>query len=548
MRFILRQIFILLFSFISLVGYSQYSNDPKLKEPARQSNYLRPGFNQHPTVLNHYFVYPDTLPRPLRAALLSLFPDVFIFSINRWINKSDFAYITGQTITNNFMFNALWDNDLWGTNLLSHPFHGSLDYNGARVSGMNYWQCFPYVFTASFIWETILENEPPSFNDQIATSIGGMVLGEASYRISSSILKDNTKGFQRVVREVFGAVTCPMNGINRLLTGQMWKVQSNPRNLEYFSDNLKNYYISSFNKNLYHNEYCAPKIKYMYPDSKHLGYKYVNIQANAEVSYRNVRFNNPKHKNDASPFISVNYVYGNPFDTYDVHPLDYFRFKVGLNIKKDDNFLNFLEVTGLLWGKEIKQEYNGINAMWGIFQHFRYKDREGIKTDSIPTWRYSDPASVGIGIITDTRTPKNNFLFEGHLNLAFLASAPASNFSLKGRQYNYGQGYSINLLFDYTFSNRVNLGMENYLLQFFTWKGYDKNIIVEAQDIKTFRAMGDKGNTVLFQIRPYMNVYLFSGLSLHFNYTMFNQYTYNKDYPNLSTSFSDYNLGLRYNF
>ena len=100
------------------------------------------------------------------------------------------------------MFNALWDKDLWETKLLSHPFHGSLDYNGARVSGMNYWQCFPYVFTASFIWETILENEPPSFNDQIATSIGGMVLGEASYRISSSILKDNTKGFQRVVREV----------------------------------------------------------------------------------------------------------------------------------------------------------------------------------------------------------------------------------------------------------------------------------------------------------------------------------------------------------
>ena len=228
MKYLYKKVLILFFSFSCLFCYSQ----------------------QHHTVLNPYFVYPDTVPRPLRAALLSLFPDAFIFSINRYINKSDFAYINGQTITSNFMFTALWDNDLFGTNLLSHPFHGSLDYNGARVSGMNYWQCIPYTFTASLIWELVLENEPMSYNDQIATSIGGLVLGESSYRISSSILKDDVKGFQRVVREFFGAVTCPMNGINRLITGQMWKVHRNPRNLEYFTDNLKNDYISSFNKNL----------------------------------------------------------------------------------------------------------------------------------------------------------------------------------------------------------------------------------------------------------------------------------------------------------
>ena len=171
-------------------------------------------------ILNPYFVYPDTVARPLKAAVMSLFPDALIYTINR-VNKKDFAFINGQTITSNFMFTALWDNDMFGTNLLSHPFHGSLDYNGARVSGMNFWECIPYTFTASLIWELILENEPMSYNDQIATSFGGMVLGEASYRISSSILKDDAKGFERVTREFFGALTSPMNGVNRLITGQM---------------------------------------------------------------------------------------------------------------------------------------------------------------------------------------------------------------------------------------------------------------------------------------------------------------------------------------
>ncbi len=528
MKYLYKKVLILFFSFSCLFCYSQ----------------------QHHTVLNPYFVYPDTVPRPLRAALLSLFPDAFIFSINRYINKSDFAYINGQTITSNFMFTALWDNDLFGTNLLSHPFHGSLDYNGARVSGMNYWQCIPYTFTASLIWELVLENEPMSYNDQIATSIGGLVLGESSYRISSSILKDDVKGFQRVVREFFGAVTCPMNGINRLITGQMWKVHRNPRNLEYFSDNLKNYYISSFNKNLYQNDYCAPKIKYFQnsKDYNDLGYKYINIQANIELSYRHVMFGNPKHKPLSSPYITFNYIYGNPFDVHDIHPLDYFRFKFGLNLKKDDNLLNFLDVTGLLWGKEINEDYIGTNAMWGIFQHFRYKDKEKIKNDSIPSWRYAEPASAGIGIITDSRIPWNNFSFEGYFNLVFLGSAPASNFNLKGRQYNYGQGYSINLLFDYTFKNRLNIGFETYMMQFFTWIGYDPKLNIKNQNIRELRAMGDKGNTVLFNIRPYINISLWKNFSLHANYDLFNQYTYNKHFPNLSTSFSEYNVGLRYYF
>ena len=86
------------------------------------------------------------------------------------------------------------------------------------------------------------------------------------------------------------------------------------------------------------------------------------------------------------------------------------------------------------------------------------------------------------------------------------------------------------------------------MMQFFTWIGYDPKLNIKNQNIRELRAMGDKGNTVLFNIRPYINISLWKNFSLHANYDLFNQYTYNKHFPNLSTSFSEYNVGLRYYF
>ena len=114
------------------------------------------------------------------------------------------------------MFTWLWDNDDFGTNLITHPLHGSLDYCGARTSGMNFWLSIPYTFNASLVWEMVCENEPMSFNDQLATSIAGPAIGEISYRLSNSILDESRRGFNRVVREIFGTLTCPMNGIKRI--------------------------------------------------------------------------------------------------------------------------------------------------------------------------------------------------------------------------------------------------------------------------------------------------------------------------------------------
>lgn len=69
------------------------------------------------------------------------------------------------------------------------------------------------------------EVEPPAINDLIATTIGGIALGEMTHRLSSLVLDDSKRGFGRFTREFLGTLICPMRGINRMITGDMWKVK-----------------------------------------------------------------------------------------------------------------------------------------------------------------------------------------------------------------------------------------------------------------------------------------------------------------------------------
>ena len=44
-----------------------------------------------------------------------------------------------------------------------------------------------------------------------------------------SVLNSQTVGFERVCREFFGALCSPMNAINRIISGQMWKRAPAPK-------------------------------------------------------------------------------------------------------------------------------------------------------------------------------------------------------------------------------------------------------------------------------------------------------------------------------
>ena len=76
-----------------------------------------------------------------------------------------------------------WDNNDFKTNMFMHPFHGSVYFNAARSNGYDFWEATAFTWAGSFIWEMFGENNRGAINDWVATSMGGMVLGEAFHRL-----------------------------------------------------------------------------------------------------------------------------------------------------------------------------------------------------------------------------------------------------------------------------------------------------------------------------------------------------------------------------
>ena len=73
-----------------------------------------------------------------------------------------------------------------------------------------------------------LENQPPSLNDLVNTTLGGMVFGEVQFRTANMIFDNTARGLPRILREIGGLVVNPIGGFNRLVHGEMWKDFQNP--------------------------------------------------------------------------------------------------------------------------------------------------------------------------------------------------------------------------------------------------------------------------------------------------------------------------------
>ena len=138
------------------------------------------------------FDNPDNQKKhPWKAAIETFGINAFVQSFDRFVLNEDFAKISFNSIEHNIKNGFVWDNDQFSTNLFAHPYHGGLYFNAARSNGMNFWESIPFSFCGSLMWETTCEVEPPAMNDLIATTVGGVCIGEVTYRISDLILDDS---------------------------------------------------------------------------------------------------------------------------------------------------------------------------------------------------------------------------------------------------------------------------------------------------------------------------------------------------------------------
>ncbi|MDE6488718.1 MAG: DUF3943 domain-containing protein, partial [Paramuribaculum sp.] len=158
-----------------------------------------------------------------RAAAETVGFNIGLWAFDRYALKGHYAYISWNTIKENFRHGFEWDDDHLHTNMFDHPYNGSIFFNAGRCNGFNFWQSELFAIGGSAMWEMFMEREYPSTNDIIATPIGGAALGEVLYRTSALILDDRSTGGERFGREFAAFLVDPMKGINRIVTGDAWK-------------------------------------------------------------------------------------------------------------------------------------------------------------------------------------------------------------------------------------------------------------------------------------------------------------------------------------
>lgn len=140
----------------------------------------------------------------------------FQVALNRFDNAfegSDY-HVTMGSIRHNLHSSWETDQDPFRVNQLGHPYAGSIYFNTARSNGLNFWESMGYSLAGSTVWEIAGENTPPSRNDEITTSFGGALLGEALYRMANLVLEQGY-GLSPGWREVAAAGISPALGFNR---------------------------------------------------------------------------------------------------------------------------------------------------------------------------------------------------------------------------------------------------------------------------------------------------------------------------------------------
>lgn len=152
------------------------------------------------------------------------FANVFPWAYNRFVTEQDWARVSPDTWSRNVQRLPSWDGNSFYANHLAHAYHGAMYHNAGRANGFSFLASVPFTVAGSAVWEYFGETAPPSLNDMMTTTAGGIVLGEVTFRASQLVLDDGARGLDRLFREVAVFAMNPGLGVHRLSRGKSWKV------------------------------------------------------------------------------------------------------------------------------------------------------------------------------------------------------------------------------------------------------------------------------------------------------------------------------------
>ena len=371
-----------------------------------------------------------------------------------------------------------WDTDRFGINFVGHPYSGSLSFSAARSFGYNFWQSTAFSIGGSLLWEYFGENTLPSYNDIINTPVNGAFLGEILYRISSNILDDRSRGFQRVIREVAAGLVDPVRGLNRIMQGKTFR-----------HTNIPVYQKEPLNLTFY------------------VGWQKLNVSRKQFL------------KGTTNEIINLQLDYGNPFEDRVRKPYDFFKFRVDLSFGAGRKILDNVRGYGILAGKNFQPDSGHRALLIGAFQYYDYWDNSTFELGTI---------GFGGGVVTKLplrKASKSNLYTSVHLMLVPFAGS-STRFgpdTSQFRDYNFGGGL------EGQFEGTLNIGKwaTATLVAYYYW---------------VHSYVGLKEDNLIAIVKPRVTVRVFKNFSFGFEQAFYYDDVYSPGLPTVHISRTEQKL------
>ena len=264
------------------------------------------------------------------------------WALNHWLRDADFTRVYPRTWWENISGGFEYDGNLFSTNVMDHPFHGSMYHNAGRANGLRFWSAVPYTIGGSFMWECCGETHPMALNDLINTGLGGIALGESVYRLSSAVLDNEATGAERFGRETAALVLNPIRGFNRVVSGHAFHSMPNPGD----------------------------------PDERTPGY----FRMRLDGGYRGVGQNGSLQSPADGVFGALHVEYGDPFEGRRGGAFDVFELDAQMNFA-DRNLLGTLAIRGNLLTRDLKRG-EGTEHVWAVVQGYEFDNTDAYQYGS----------------------------------------------------------------------------------------------------------------------------------------------------------------------
>ena len=456
------------------------------------------------------------LPEPKRywqAAAEATGINVGVQLFDRYALNSDFAQTTLNSLKRNFTDGMVWDNDFFITNLFAHPYHGNLYFNAARSNGLSFWESAPYALGGSLMWEFLGETEPPAINDVIATTCGGIAIGEMTHRLSRTVLDDRDRGGSRFLREAAATIINPIQGLHRIFSGDAWRVRRD------------HYRYHDFSK--------------------------IPVDMSFSVGWRYLADNGALFRGIHAPYVNITLMYGTPVDgERHTTPYDFFDLEMNAAFGGGQPFVNTLNIVGRLWSTPILDKKD-MAGEFGIYQHFNYYDAKPIKDGSeLTPYRISEAAGFGPGFIlslpqTGAMTKLEQRIFMSGI---LLGGTKSDYFNVIERDYNMGSGFSVKSKTQIEFGKFGRFMLNAKYFRIYTWKGYeDKDLQAFAdgtKDLHYLNVQGDRSNAMLLVVNPVMEIHLAKQWSVTLSGAYYSRRTFYKYHDMVKANTFETKLGL----